>query len=79
MVQEELSLFALQHTSEISRTTVALFRQVSGEADHYGSGVLLHLDGKRFLVTAAHVSDAFFGERWKHVFLARRAGTISSP
>ena len=31
MGPEELNLFALRHTSEISRTTVALFKHVSGK------------------------------------------------
>jgi hypothetical protein len=65
---EELNQFALQHTSEIARTTVALFRHVSGEADHYASGVLLQVGGTRFLVTAAHVSDEFCCEQWKQIF-----------
>ena len=68
MGPEEFNLFALQHTSEISRTTVALFKHVSGEADHFGSGVLLQVEGTRFLVTAAHVSDEFFCEQWKQIF-----------
>ena len=65
---EELNRFTLRHTSEISRTTVALFKHVSGEADHYGSGVLLQVEGTRFLVTAAHVSDEFFCVQWKQIF-----------
>ncbi len=68
MSPEELNGFALQHTSEIARTTVALFRHASGDADHYGSGVLLQVEGTRFLVTAAHVSDEFFCERWRQIF-----------
>ncbi len=70
MGPEELNLFVLPHTSEISRTTVALFKHVSGEADHFGSGVLLQVEGTRFLVTAAHVTDEFFCERWKQIFFA---------
>ena len=68
MGPEELNRFALRHTSEISRTTVALFKHVSGEADHFGSGVLLQVEGTRFLVTAAHVTDEFFCEQWKQIF-----------
>ncbi len=68
MSPEELNLFALQHTSQISRTTVALFKHVAGEGDQYGSGVLLQVEGTRFLVTAAHVSDEFFRERWRQIF-----------
>jgi len=79
MVPEELNLFALQHTSEISRTTVALFKHVSGEADQFASGVLVQVEGKRFLVTAAHVSDEFFCERWKQIFLGRPSGDDLIP
>jgi hypothetical protein len=68
MSPEELNQFVLPHTSEISRTTAALFKHVAGEADHYGSGVLLRVEGTRFLVTAAHVSDEFGCERWKQIF-----------
>ena len=68
MGPEELNRFALRHTSEISRTTVALLKHVSGEADHFGSGVLLQVEGTRFLVTAAHVTDEFFCEQWKQIF-----------
>ena len=70
MGPEELNLFAVQHSSEIARTTVALFKHVAGEADHFASGVLLQVEGTRFLVTAAHVSDEFFCERWKQIFFA---------
>jgi len=65
---EELNRFVLPRTAEISRTTVALFKHVSGEADHYGSGMLLQVEATRFLVTAAHVSDEFFCERWRQIF-----------
>ena len=68
MSPDELNLFVLPHTSAISRTTVALFKHASGEADHFGSGVLLQVEGTRFLVTAAHVSDEFFCERWRQIF-----------
>ena len=44
---EELNRLALPHTAEISRTTVALFKHVSGDADHYGSGVLLQVEVTR--------------------------------
>src|SRR5262249_24471712 len=44
------------------------FKHVSGKADHYASGVLLQVEGTRFLVTAAHVSDEFFCEHWKQIF-----------
>ena len=79
MGPEELNLFALRHTSEISRTTVALFKHVSGEADHYGSGVLLQVEGTRFLVTAAHVSDEFCCERWKQIFFGTPDGENVIP
>jgi hypothetical protein len=42
-------------------------KHASGEADHFGSGVLLQVEGTRFLVTAAHVSDEFFCERWRQI------------
>ena len=48
MSPDELNLFVLPHTSEISRTTVALFKHGSRKADHYGSGVLLQVVGTRF-------------------------------
>src|SRR5262249_38836382 len=70
---------ALPHTSEISRTTAALFKHVAGEGDHYGSGVLLQVDGTRFLVTAAHVSDEFFCERWKQIFFGTPNGDELIP
>jgi hypothetical protein len=70
MGPEELNLFVLPHTSEISRTTVAMFKHVSGEAEHFASGMLLQVEGTRFLVTAAHVTDEFFCERWKQIFFA---------
>jgi hypothetical protein len=34
MNPDELSVFALGHTSEISKTTVPLFKHASGDADH---------------------------------------------
>src|SRR5271157_3253300 len=79
MSPEELNRFVLTHTSEISRTTVALFRHASGEADHYGSGVLLQVEGMRFLVTAAHVSDEFFCERWRQIFFGTPDGDEVIP
>ena len=79
MSPEELNRFVLPHTSEISRTTVALFRHASGEADHYGSGVLLQVEGMRFLVTAAHVSDEFFCERWRQIFFGTPDGDEVIP
>ncbi len=74
MSPDEVNQFVLPHTSEISRTTVALFRHASGEADHYGSGVLLQVEDMRFLVTAAHVSDEFFCERWRQIFFGTPDG-----
>lgn len=68
MGREELKRFALRHTSEISRTTVAVFKHFSGQGEHFGSGVLLQVEGTRFLVTAAHVTDEFFCEHWKQIF-----------
>jgi hypothetical protein len=68
MNPEELNRLVLPHTSEIAKTTVALFKHVSGKSDHYASGVLLQVDATRFLVTAAHVSDEFFCEQWKQIF-----------
>jgi hypothetical protein len=68
MNPEEINRLVLPHTSEIARTTVALFKHVSGKSDHYASGVLLQVEGTRFLVTAAHVTDEFFCEHWKQVF-----------
>jgi hypothetical protein len=79
MGPEELNRFVLPHTSEISRTTVALFKHVSGKGDHYGSGVLLQVEGKRFLVTAAHVSDEFCCERWKQIFFGTPDGDDLIP
>ena len=79
MSPDELNLFVLPHTSEISRTTVALFRHASGDADHYGSGVLLQVGGTRFLVTAAHVSDEFFCERWRQIFFGTLDGDELIP
>ena len=79
MGPEELNRFVLPHTSELSRTTAALFKHVAGEGDHYGSGVLPQVDGTRFLVTAAHVSDEFFCERWKQIFFGTPDGDELIP
>ena len=58
---------------------MALFKHVSGEADHFGSGVLLQVESTRFLVTAAHVSDEFFCERWKQIFFGTLNGEDLIP
>lgn len=79
MSPEELDRFVLPHTSEISRTTVALFRHVSGDADLLGSGVLLQVEGTRFLVTAAHVTDEFFCERWRQILFGTPDGDELIP
>jgi hypothetical protein len=75
MNPEELNRFVLPHTTEISRTTVALFKHVSGEADLLGSGVLMQVEGTRFLVTAAHVSDEYFCERWRQIVFGTPEGS----
>jgi hypothetical protein len=79
MSPDELNEFVLPHTSEIPRTTVALFRHASGDADLLGSGVLLQVEGTRFLVTAARVSDEFFCERWRQIFFGTPDGDELIP
>jgi hypothetical protein len=64
MSPDELDQFLVQHTSEISRSTPALFLAQPGRERHFGSGVLLQVEEARFLVTAAHVADDCF-ERYK--------------
>jgi hypothetical protein len=76
---EELDQFAVQHTSEISKTTVAMFKHVSGCADLIASGVLLQVEDTRFLVTAAHVTDEFFCEQWKQIFFGSASGDDLIP
>jgi hypothetical protein len=79
MSLEELNRLVLPHTAEISRTTASLFRHASGDADHYGSGVLLQVEDTRFLVTAAHVTDEFFCERWRQIFFGTPNGDELIP
>jgi len=79
MYPEELDRFVMPHTVELSKTTVPIFRHASGIVDHHGSGVLLQVEGKRFLVTAAHVSDEFFCERWRQFFFGTPEGDDLIP
>jgi len=74
MGPEEVNALVLPHTAEISRTTVALFKYVSGDGDHFGSGVLLRIEQNRFLVTAAHVADQRFDQRWRPIFFGTPTG-----
>ena len=64
MTPEELNEFVLPHTSNLAKSTVALFKLVAGIGDFFGSGVLLRIENTHFLVTAAHVAHYFVNKKW---------------
>ena len=68
MTPDELTALLVPHTSEICRTTPALFRYIPGRESHFGSGVLLRVGETPFMLTAAHVADEFRDMKWKGIY-----------
>jgi hypothetical protein len=78
MLPDAWNEFLPLYSSEISRFTPSLFKYVSGQWDHLGSGVLLQVGDVRFLLTAAHVADEF-RLRYKKVFFGTLTGEDVLP